>query len=185
MTGIGVSSHKLSIAGNLARDISRQTGRGIDVEIVPIPGLIAMHAASRLKAIPLGGFDVVVVALGINDVFIGTPRRQWRQGIRSMLKTIDSALPTRGQVFLVTIADPTQTPLFRPFHARLAARHALALNAETLTIARGHPRLNLIEFRVGPIDDPVRLYTRASYARWSHQLAPAIVLGLNQVHSSR
>lgn len=185
MTGAGVSSHSMSIAGNLARNVSAATGRGIDVDIVPISGLLARHAALRLKAIPLGGYDAVVVAVGINDAIIGTPRREWRRGIQAMLSVIESTLPARGQIFLVTIADPTTTPLFRAVPARLAAQHALALNADSRTIAAVHPQLTLIDFEVGPIDDPSRLYTNVSYARWSHQLAPSIIAGLNRVHSSR
>ena len=185
MTGSGVSSHSMSIAGNLARDITAATGRGIEVDIVPISGLLARHAALRLKAIPLDGYDAVVVAVGINDALIGTPRREWRHGIQAMLSVIKSTLPARGQIFLVTIADPTTTPLFRALPARLAARHALALNADSRTIAAAHPQLTLIDFEVGAIDDPSRLYTKASYARWSHQLAPSIIAGLNRVHSSR
>jgi lysophospholipase L1-like esterase len=185
MTGTGVSSHSVSIAGNLARDISAATGRGIEVDIVPISGLIARYAALRLKAIPLGTYDAVVVAVGINDAIIGTPRREWRNGIQAMLAVIESALPARGQIFLITIADPTSTPLFRTLPARLAARHALALNADSRAIAAAHPQLTLIDFEVGPIDDPSRLYTNVSYARWSHQLAPSIIAGLNRIHSSR
>ena len=185
MTGAGVSSHSVSIAGNLARSISAATGRGIDVDIIPIAGLVARHAAPRLRAISLRSYDAVVVAVGINDAIIGTPRRDWRHGIRAMLSVIESTLPARGQIFLIAIADPTQTPMFRPLPARLAARHALALNADSRAIAREHPHMTVIDFEVGAIDDPVRLYTKASYARWSQQLAPNIIAGLNRVYSTR
>ena len=184
MVGTGVFTHSQGIAGHLARDIAAATHRGITVDIFPIPGLLLRHTTGHLAALNLNSYDAVVLAVGLNDALIFTSRAEWRRALVQTIATISELMPPRGHTFIITIADPTQSPLFRRIPARIAAARADALNTRTRQLTANQSAVTLISFELGPPENTARPYDRNSYKRWSSQLAPEIIAGLNRIRAA-
>lgn len=183
--GTGVTSYNLGLAGHLARIIAAATGHGVSIEVAPIPGLDARSARARLEQLAVRRFDALVLSMGLNDALVFTSRATWTASVNSTLDYLESTMAADARIFLVAIADPSQSPLFRPFAARFAARHARALNEVTTRIVASRPRVRVLHYEVGSISDSLRLYDTKSYARWAGELAPEIVDFLSTQRSRR
>jgi hypothetical protein len=173
--GTGVTSHELALGGHLARLVAAATGRGIQVEVLPIPGLMVSFVHSYLSRLDLARFDVVVLAVGLNDALMFTPVRAWSRRMADALSIATNKLAVDGHICIVAVADPSQSPLFHRFPARLAAHHARVLNRATASIINGRPDASLIHYRITPVTDPVRLYDSSSYRGWAGEIAPRII----------
>ncbi len=173
--GTGVTSYNLGLAGHLARIVAAATGHGVSVEVAPLPGVLARSARAQLERLAVGRFDAIILSLGLNDALVFTTRATWTAALNSTLDYLESTMAADSRIFLVAIADPSQSPLFRPIAARFAARHARVLNEETDRIVASRPRVSLLHYEVGEISDSLRLYDTKSYARWANELSPAIV----------
>jgi lysophospholipase L1-like esterase len=185
VVGTGVTSYNLGLAGHLARIVAVATGHGVSIEIAPIAGLLARSARARLEQLAVRRYDAVVLSMGLNDALGFTPRASWAAAVNSTLDYLESTMAADARIFLVAIADPSQSPLFRPLAARFAGRHARGLNEETARIVASRPRVRMLRYEVGPISDSLRLYDTKSYARWANELAPQIVEFFSMQRSNR
>lgn len=174
MVGTGVLSHDLGLGGHLARAVSAVTGRGIRVEVVPLPGIGIADAPRQLRKVDLGRFDAVVIAVGINDALAGTRFARWEGGVRELLDVCEQELPPGGFAYLLDIVDPSLSPLFRRLPARLAGLRARRFNAISHRLVGSRPRMGTLHFEFNAISDPTRMYDSTDYRRWAHELAPAI-----------
>ncbi len=185
VVGTGVTSYNLGLAGHLARIVAAATGHGVSVEVAPLPGLLARSARAQLEQLAVRRYDAVILSMGLNDALVFTTRATWTAAVNATLDYLESTIAADARIFLVAIADPSQSPLFRPIAARFAARHARVLNDETDRIVASRTRVSLLHYEVGTISDSLRLYDTKSYARWAAELAPAIVEFLRTQRSRR
>ena len=183
--GTGVTSYDLGLPGHLARIVAAATRHGITVQAAPLPGLLARSARSHVEQLAVRHYDAVLLSIGINDALTFTSRSSWVASMSSTLDYLESTMAPDARIFLVAIADPSQSPLFRPTAARFAARHARALNAETDRMVETRPRVNILRYEIGAISDPLRLYDTKSYARWASELAPGLIKFLRTQRSER
>lgn len=176
VVGTGVLTHDLGIGGHLARALSTATGRGAVVEVHPIPGISISEAPALLRDAATGrDLDGIVLAVGLNDAIIGTPPAKWFQHLGRVLDVGITALSTEGRLFLLEIADPTKSPLFRPLVARATARRARRLNALSSAMVSVTPRASLLRFDLVRVADSSHMYDASYYRGWAAQLAPGIV----------
>lgn len=185
VVGTGVASYNLGLAGHLARIVSAATGHGVSIEVAPLPGLLARSARAELHQLAVRRYDAVILSMGLNDALVFTPRASWAAAVNATLDYLESTVAADARIFLVAIADPSQSPLFRPIAARFAARHARVLNEETARIVSSRPRVSILHYEVGAISDSLRVYDTRSYARWANELAPKIVNFLSTQRSRR
>ena len=183
--GNGVASHALGAGGHLARYVSSETGRGVKLDVVPLTSLLLRFAPAHLSRLDLGSYDAVILAAGVNDAFGITSRREWRRSLASTLRLLKSQLPPARKIFMVSIADPTPSPLFRPRSARRASARARIFNVESSQQAEGDPDITVIGFEIGRATGKPRLYDSASYLGWARQMGPAIVEGLARIRPNR
>lgn len=162
VTGFGITSHALGIGGYLARFLAAYLGR-----------------------LDLGRYTAVVLAVGVNDAFGMTSAISWKRSLSVTLRQFRERMLPGSQVFLIAIADPTSSPLFRSGPSRRARSRALTLNRETQAIVASEPNVTTIEFRIGDASDEFRLYDASSYQRWARQLSPSVVEGLVRMRSMR
>jgi lysophospholipase L1-like esterase len=185
VVGTGVTSYDLGLEGHLARIVAAATGHGITVQAAPLPGVLARSARVHMEQLAVRRYDAVLLSIGLNDALTFTSRSSWVSSMGSTLDYLESAMASDARIFLVAIADPSQSPLFRPTAARFAARHARALNAETERMVASRPRVSILRYEVGPISDSLRLYDTKSYARWASELAPGLIEFLRTQRSKR
>jgi hypothetical protein len=183
--GNGVASHALGVGGHLARYVSSESGCGVQLDVVPIPSLLLRFAPAHLSRLDLGRYEAVILAAGVNDAFGITSRRKWRRGLSSTLQLLKSQLPPARNIFMVSIADPTPSPLFRPRPARRASVRARIFNVESSRQVEGDTDITMIGFEIGRATGRLRLYDSASYLGWARQMGPAIVQGLARIRPNR
>ena len=185
VTGSGVASHALGAGGHLARFISAETVRGVALDVVPIPSLLIRFAPLHLAQLDLRSYNALILVVGLNDAFIATSRRAWRRGLEKALVQAKKGMAPRGRVFLVLIADPTQSPLFRNRPARWALARGRVLNLESRQVIKNDPDVTVIGFEIGLPSGGYRLYDSSSYLRWARQLGPQVVGSLLRSRSGR
>ena len=161
------------------------TGFGITSHALGIGGYLARFAPAYLGRLDLGRYTAVVLAVGVNDAFGMTSAISWRRSLSVTLRLFRERMLPGSQVFLIAIADPTSSPLFRSGPSRRARSRALTLNRETQAIVASEPNVTTIEFRIGDASDEFRLYDASSYQRWARQLSPSVVEGLVRMRSTR
>lgn len=185
VAGYGLASHALGAGGHLARYVSAETGYGVSLDVLPLPSLLLRFAPSHLSRLDLGGYDAVILAAGINDAFGITSRQEWRRSLERTLRLLKARLPVSRQIFLISIADPTPSPLFRRRPSRRASARARAFNLVSGQLVHGDPEVIVIGFEIGPTTDRPRLYDSASYLGWARQMGPRIIEGLARVRPGR
>ncbi len=103
--GVGVETQDSALLGQMAQRLS-DVAR-VDYELVAETGAKTSQALSWLDEIPVKTYDVVVLALGVNDVTKAVPLRRWLALQRRLMdrleadfgarKVIVSGLPPMGQ----------------------------------------------------------------------------------------
>jgi hypothetical protein len=183
VTGYGVASHSLGVGGHLARHLGAATERGVVLDVLPLPSLLLRFVPAHFATIDLNGYAAVILAVGVNESFGFTSLSSWRESLIATLRLLQERMSPGGQVFLVSIADPTSSPLFRDRAARRASARARAFNQETRRVVQNEPNVTTLEFEIGNVSHEPRLYDATSYQRWARQLSPPVVEGLRRRRS--
>lgn len=125
--GVGIAHQDQSLAGRLAADLARD--HAVDWRLVARSGATARTALAMASALAesteaAGGFDRVLVAIGVNDVKNGVRRADWTARCEALLVLLRTRLGARNIV--VTGVPPlARFPLLpRPLRDVLGARAA-------------------------------------------------------------
>jgi lysophospholipase L1-like esterase len=92
--GVGVGSQDEAFAGQLARALAERTGAAVGWQLVATSGHTAADAARALAGATLANADLLVTALGVNDVVSQTRPAQFLAG----LDEIHALAVTRARV---------------------------------------------------------------------------------------
>lgn len=185
--GVGAAHQDEALAGRLARALADRLGRPVGWQLVATSGHRSAQALAQLQATELAGADVLITALGVNDVVDQVAPTE----ALAALDAIDTLARDRAGVRLSLhcAAPPMQAfPLLpqplRWFFGRQAARFNAALTAQVSAHASRHvvhlpeamqrdaAALMAIDgFHPGP----------RGYALWAEALVEHIVAALPQV----
>jgi lysophospholipase L1-like esterase len=190
--GVGAGHQDEALAGCLARALATQLGQPVGWQLVATSGHRSAQALAALRAADIAAADVLITALGVNDVVDQVAPRE----ALAALHAIDALARERAGVRLSLhcAAPPMQAfPLLpqplRWFFGRQAARFNAALAAEVHgqaarrvvqlpeAMQRNAAALMAIDgFHPGP----------RGYALWAEALAAQIVAALPQlaIHST-
>ncbi|AMM20067.1 hypothetical protein AX769_07690 [Frondihabitans sp. PAMC 28766] len=143
--GWGVRSHDLALPGHLARKLSALTGRGVDVDVVADPVVTIRSAAQAVPVDRLGGYDAVVIVLGVSDALRLTSLGRWKQGLLELLDVIDANAHETCEIVLVGIHRPSSIAAFSVREAGLVDRHGERLDEVTRQICEARTRTHFVE----------------------------------------
>ena len=169
--GFGVLSHDLALPGQLARQVSALTGRGVDLDVVGDPDMTAQSALGALSALNLWRYDAIVLTIGVNNAVVLTPVAVWREAVRELLEYIAEHVPHSTRVLLVAVPPLRAIDTFMRFASRLADRHARVLNTESRKISAGFEQTVFVPFAPLTGADEVRYRSASTYQRWAAYLA--------------
>ena len=111
VAGIGAETHKEALTGQFAKHLSRGIRRKVTWHALGESGITIRRTIDELvPRIPEGGFDVVVIALGGNDVFQANSPERFRQDLGELVGTIRKQNPA-AKIFLANV------PMVRDFTA--------------------------------------------------------------------
>lgn len=163
--GSGVRTHQLGVAGNLARQLSRSTGRGISVEVFAYPRMSAKRASRELDRLDIPARDVVIVMLTSTGVLNLTRAATWGRQLALLVRQINNSDVTA--TFVTTTLQPHRLQDAGRVRSYLGAEHSDALNGEVqrVCVAEKSPAIVL-----GPADSADSL----AYAQWAQSISTAV-----------
>ncbi|MHB1171746.1 MAG: SGNH/GDSL hydrolase family protein [Lacisediminihabitans sp.] len=127
--GWGVLSHELALPGQLARELARATGRGIDVDLVTSPSIRSTtHMITEIRA---WRYDAIIVTFGVNEAIRLEPPKRWRASVEMLIHTLlgESAATTR--IVIVGMQPIRSIPVYDSPLGSVADAHARTLNRIT------------------------------------------------------
>lgn len=127
IAGIGAKTHKDAFTGQFAKHLSRKTGKSVRWHAYGISGITVEGTIQEIiPTVPEEKMDIIVIALGGNDVFSINSPKKWRNDISELIDIVRGKYPT-AEVFLANvpmIRDSLALPNpLRYFLSRLAKLH--------------------------------------------------------------
>lgn len=173
--GWGVLSHDLALPGSLARVLAASTGRGVDIDVVADVPMMARHAASRLRAMPLWRYQAIVLTLGINEAVTLTSARRWEADLRQTIDVIRRQVGDGVPIVIAGLQPVRSVSFFNSALGDIADRRATILNRVSERMTAEHPALGFAPLRapIEPSDD--RYGEPESYRVWAADIADVLV----------
>jgi hypothetical protein len=168
--GLGVLSHKLALSGWLARSLFDRTGHAVDVTVVADRTVSLRSAVSRLAALPLKGFDAIILTFGAREASTLIDLRRWDREMRSLLDFLDRNCP-QTHVFVLGIQPDRSSATFDSRFGAIADLHAETLNAATKKMCAEFSRTLFVPSTAVPHPLPGRFRSAAEYRYWGEILA--------------
>ena len=169
--GRGVVSHNLALPGSLARALSAQTGRGVDVDLIANPRMNASSAAADLTGVRLSRYDAIVVFLGVNDALNLTPTRAWRRELANLFRFLEGSSSRSTRIIVAGIQPIRSIPVFDSRLGAVADSHARLLNRATERLCAAADRVTFVPSSAAPEPPPGRYRSAETYAHCAEVLA--------------
>ena len=182
-TGFGVRSQELGLPGQLARELGRATGRGVEVDLGRGRGMTIESAPPRLDQLRLWRYDSIVVTLGATDAGGLLPEERWETGLLALLDAVRVRSSPTTAVAVLGIRPQARTPQGIGLFDRAVDAHACRLDAVTARICAQE----CVDFvPLTPALEAVgetRYFTPGSYQAIAEQVALALAPRLDARHA--
>lgn len=174
--GFGVLTHQLGLVGTLSRQLSKLTGRGVEVRAIADVGMTLRMLIPRGREIPEMWAQLVLITVGINDALRLTPVAAWQEQLRTLITVIRERTDPRTPILIVQTPSPVMVWDFARLPASIAARHARLLNAATQEVCQTLPHTTYLPFHRAKLEaGEDRLQWRTSmYKKWSLEFIAAV-----------
>ncbi|CAN5665077.1 SGNH/GDSL hydrolase family protein [soil metagenome] len=111
VAGVGAKNHHEALTGQFAKHLSKKTGKSVDWHALGTSGITIKRTLQELiPNIPAEKMDVILVALGANDVFGLSSPRKFRRNLTKLLKILRQKFPD-AKIFVANV------PMVRDFIA--------------------------------------------------------------------
>lgn len=111
VAGVGAKTHEEALSGQFAKHLSAKTGRPVKWRALGRSGITASETLVELAPqVTETDFDVILIALGGNDVFKISSPAHWRSNIKKLITEMKKRNP-KSEVFLANV------PMVRDFLA--------------------------------------------------------------------
>jgi len=138
--GVGVVRQAEGLAPALASRLAQLNRRPVNWRVVGRSGCTVRQALSRLvPEIEGGPFDIIVVALGINDLLTLRSAGAWREDVTELVAALRPRLRPAGVIVLTGIPDVSDFPALPQPMRGVMALHARRLDLGLDRIARNDP----------------------------------------------
>jgi hypothetical protein len=178
--GRGVISHSLALPGALARALTATTGRGVVVDVVADPAMLAGNAITHLVGTHLHRYDAVVLTLGTNEALHLTPVARWAADLARLMAALTGGMGVGGTVYFTGLRPMRTVPQFDSLIGTVADRHARHLDRVAQILCDEMPQC----VYVPPLSPPTiscttadRYRTAEQYRIWAHELVSQILPG--------
>ena len=94
VAGVGAKNHNEALTGQFSKHISRKTGKSVNWHALGVSGITIKRTLHELVPhLPKEEMDVILVALGANDVFGLSSPRKFRRYLTALLKILREKNP--------------------------------------------------------------------------------------------
>ncbi len=178
--GYGTVSHDLALAGQVARQVTALTGRGVSVDVLASPSEQLSGAQALLHGVELDQFHAVLATYGGAESATFVSARRWRLHLEAMLDSIEGAGHAELQVFIAAVPLIDSIP---GVWGRRARRRAQSLNAVSRRVCEDRDRASFAA--IDELEPGVeRRMNRDVYRLWASSLAPQIAVVLDRAAHS-
>lgn len=178
--GVGVDHQREALAEPIAMALARRTGRSVAWQLAARSGLDTVQARQFLRTVPLQPADVIVSALGVNDVTSQTSPAQFVRQYKHLLRDVRHR--TGARIGIVSGVPPLHQLPAAPQPLRwYLGQCARRLDQELEYFCEKEGRLRYLSLRWA---DPREMSADrfhpgpAQYARWAQMNAEAIARAL-------
>lgn len=173
--GVGVASQDQALSGQLVELLARDFE--VDWFLLATTGATTKSTVRRLSGVTGRSMDLIITALGVNDVTRLIPAQRWVSQQQQLFALIETIFEPR-QIYVSGMAPIGAFPLLpQPLRWTLG-RHAQKLEAARITALSGQPGLTHMPFNM-PLD-PALMATDGFhpsaqlYHLWAKDLASRI-----------
>jgi hypothetical protein len=178
--GYGMTSHDVALAGQIARQVSEITMRGVRVDIVVGEDLTVEAARKNLSTRRLRELDVIIATPGTLDKLLLLPVAAWRKRIEYLLEHFSTHAPASLRVLFVAVPEVSKIVRMPRLLGLLADRSARSLNRALEASCAARPYAEFVEFR--PTERAGRNGTGRTYEQWAGLIAPTAARALDEHH---
>lgn len=176
----GVRIHTLGLPGQLARELSRRTDRGAEVDVVSDPSMSITGLLDAAGDRDYSSYDAVIVITGVGDAYRLVPPLRWMLLMKQLLQVLTAATTSVTQVTVVGIQSVSSVPVCHAKKHGVADRWAEALNEVTEALCSSMVGVHYLRPPVaseGDLDqtDLIRFKSPALYRVWAAALARHLV----------
>jgi hypothetical protein len=175
--GYGMKTHDLALAGQIARQVSDITRRGVQVDVVTGENLTIDTALENLSVKRLRELDVVIATPGTLDKLLLMPLSTWRGMVGFLLDHFSANAPASLRVVFVAVPEVSKVVRMPRLLGWVADHSARRLNRVLEASCAGRPNVQFIPFR--PTERTGREGTGRTYAHWASLIAPTVAKALN------
>ena len=172
--GWGVLTHELSLVGQLVGALRARSGREVGIEFVGDERMTARSAGSWVGKASVEGYDLAIIAIGMNDALRLTPLQQFADDYRLLVEQVRADLPEHAHIVLVTVPHVRSYQMAQGWLGRVADRHAARLSDVIRGAALGIPSAHVVEAPFEHFETDAPLGSRAFFADLAFQLAEQV-----------
>jgi hypothetical protein len=181
--GWGTVTHELALTGQLARALTRRTGRPTDIRYVGDEMMAIAAVQPWLGDLSLTDYDLVLVVLSMNDAVRLTPADEYRDEMTALLDRIERDTKPSARIVVAGIQEVDSLPAYRGVAARLGQRRADLLNTITRELVGRYDGAAYLDLSA-PKAEAGRPYGSPQlYADWSEYFATACAPALDEARA--
>jgi len=177
--GYGVLNHDLSLAGNLGRLLTTETGRATYVTVVSDGDMTAAGALDALRSADLEPYDAIVVTVGINEALRLSSGARWQRQIEHLVDFVLSPAVPKLHLFFVGIPPLDSLTAVPRWVGMIADRHSRELNARLAGVCDRHEGVVFVPFHPRPAPDVSRHRSTETYREWAQEIVDPIAARLH------
>lgn len=168
--GWGVRSHGLALPGQLARELSTATARGVEVDLLADPSRPLASLPELLAGRDLLKYEVIMVIPGAREAITLVAPSAWRHSVTDILVLLSKSAPDARLVFVGS--QPIRSiPAFDSPIASLATGRRNLLNRIAEDVCRHIPGASYVKLPGSHASSAGRYRTPEDYQFWARTLA--------------
>ena len=171
VVGWGVATHDIGLAGSLAREITRRTGRAVDIEVVADPQLSVTNAITRLRELNLHRYDAMVICVGVNDALRLISVSEWSRRLVALVDYIGERSSPGTPLFLVGVQPIRSIPTYDSWLGSIANAQAMRMNVVTRELSAARTTVAFVPITSPISTTPTRFRDGRSYGHWASEIA--------------
>lgn len=149
--GWGVLSYDLAFPGALAREISRRTGRGVDIDVLADPWATAVSALKSLKGRSLWRYDAVMLTVGFNEAVQFASVSSWRRTLSALVDWVSGKMSVGSRVYILGAHGITPITTYDRMIRFAAELHRSDINLTSEAVALARANVTFM-----PVEQPLR-----------------------------
>jgi hypothetical protein len=175
--GYGVLDHDLSFIGCMARALSANLDRGVEIDSVTSVRMTAARAIDAAENLDVSGYDAIILMIGTYDLVALTPAKSFGARMEALVSSL--ACDESGRTLFVA-EIPALPPVtgITGVPVALAKAHRPAVRAELDEVLRRHPTTISLALSDPEHADVTDRSMSKRYLQWGNEAAATIAAHL-------